>query len=258
MVKKPTITVITVCYNSEDFIDCCLRSVLLQDYPPDEYIIVDGGSNDSTLNIIDEHRQAYFKVISEPDKGLYDAMNKGIRASKGDFILFLNSDDYLADCKTIQKIKQVLDKGSLFYGAIQYVDRFDVTKQLQLWAPSQGAFEKFNDGWHPAHPAFICKRSILLDLGGFDLKYKIAADFDLMLRAFQHHGNRSVKLDFVITKMRVGGLSNAGFINILKGNNEVRHALRACGFKVSYFYTVKRLIGKFFKRNLRFLGGGKR
>jgi glycosyltransferase involved in cell wall biosynthesis len=204
----PKMSIITACFNSEKFIEDTIKSVINQTYQNIEYIFVDGGSTDRTLEIIEKYRNRVSKIISEPDKGVYDAFNKGIEAATGDVIYFLNSDDYLHDSKVIEEIAKLFYQHktiNAIYGNIKVIDEkidcfYIVGQQLQL--------EDFYDGKMPHHQCFFIKKNFLCSLGKFDLKYKITGDFDLVLRYFKNDSNNSMYVNRNIAVFRTGGLSS--------------------------------------------------
>ena len=221
----PKISLITVCYNSEKTIEDTLKSVSVQTYPSIEYIIVDGRSTDSTNELISRYPGLVSKHISESDNGIYDAMNKGIRQATGDVIGFLNSDDILLEPDSITKMMRPFSEESLdiVYGDLYYVDPHDVSKIERDWSSGQFAKYKLNLGWMPAHPAFYARKILFDTLGEFDLKYKIAADYDLMVRFLKGSSeSRICYLSEKVIAMRSGGQSNKD------GIRTIYHSAKEC------------------------------
>ena len=205
------ISIITVSYNSEEHIASCIKTVLNQTYPNIEYIIIDGASKDNTVAIIKSFNDARIHLLSEPDKGIYDAMNKGIALATGDIIGILNSDDEYATNNVLELVADTFIKNNTdsVYGDLVYVKPDDTNRILRYW--SAGAYKKgsFKYGWMPPHPSFFIKKSIYNSLGLFNLNLKSASDYELMLR-FIHINNISIRyIAQVLVKMRAGGNSNA-------------------------------------------------
>lgn len=209
------ISVITATYNSEKTLRDTIESVLNQDYPDIEYIIIDGASKDNTTDIIREYEYRFngrLKWISEPDKGIYDAMNKGIYMATGDVIGILNSDDFYTSNIIVKYIANKLQSSDIdaVYGDIHYVNDDDLKKCVRYY--SSKAFKRWQMrlGLMPAHPSFYCRKKLYEKYGGFDLSYKVAADFECLLRLIFVHKIRIqyIPMDFVT--MRTGGASTSG------------------------------------------------
>lgn len=239
------ISLITVSFNSEATIRETLESVKLQENNGCEleYIIVDGGSTDSTLKIVNEYSEIINVLISEPDKGIYNAMNKGIQISTGDILGFLNSDDTYAYNNVLSDITNLFLSNKnldLIYGDVDYVDPHGTVKRE--WRC--GKQKSFMKGWHPAHPTFYIRKSLLTKHGGFDEDFKIASDFDLMLRYMEVLHCKGYYLNKVLVKMKLGGESNRSFKNIIKGNKEILLSFKKYKLKPRPFYTLFRWISK--------------
>jgi len=247
------ITIITVVLNAAGTIEDTLRSVASQQYSEIEHIVVDGGSTDGTLKIIERHRDRIATLIAEPDRGIYDAMNKGIDAATGEIVGMLNADDVYIDEHVLEKIARAFSDPAIgaCYADLVYVDRADPGKIIRYWESrpySDGLFEK---GWMPAHPTFFVRRALYRRYGGFDLRYRFQADFELTLRLLAVHKVRSVYLPEVIVKMRMGGVSNRNVWNVIKGNLEAYHACRQHGFNVTPLFIVRKILSRlpqFFRR----------
>ncbi|WP_172280008.1 glycosyltransferase family 2 protein [Chryseobacterium sp. LAM-KRS1] len=244
------ISIITVCWNSEKYLRTAIESVLQQTYKNIEYIIVDGGSTDNTLEIIKSYEPLFegkMRWISEKDNGIYDAMNKGIEMSTGDVIGLLNSDDFYISESSFKEILDCFDKEKVdsVFADLYYVKENNTDKIVRKW--KTGTRKAFSKGWHPAHPCFFVKKEIYKSFGAFDLRYRIAADFEIMLRFLEKHQISSFYLENFILKMRLGGESNKSLSNIKKGKQEILNAFRKHDIKVPFYYPYKRWISKTFQ-----------
>lgn len=243
------ISIITVSFNSEATIETTFKSVANQKYKDIEYILVDGGSTDNTLNIAKKYNDVITKLISEPDKGLYDAMNKGIQMATGDVIGLINSDDLFCDPKALEKVIDVFTKNKNLdsvYADLFYVSQHDTNKIVRRWVT--GKQRPFKYGWHPAHPTFYIKKSVYDQYGLFDLSYKLAADFEIMLRFLDKYKISTVYLAAPLVKMRLGGETNKSFKNIYNQNLECLRAFKKNGLKVfKTLYPFFRIVPKFFQ-----------
>ncbi|PMG36170.1 glycosyl transferase [Vibrio breoganii] len=222
------VSVITATYNSSKTILDTLKSLNEQTYPDIEYIIIDGGSSDNTVSVIKEHCPQVASIVSEPDQGIYDALNKGINTATGDIVGFLHSDDLLAYPDAIKELVETLqrEKTQAVYADLEYVSKDDTEKVIRKW--TSGAFEKqkLRNGWMPPHPTFFMKRDLYTQYGMFDLSLKIAADYDSLLRYLWTNNVTASYLPKVVTKMRVGGASNRSLANIIAKTKEDIQALK--------------------------------
>lgn len=220
------ISVITVVHNAQNTIERCITSVLRQQSVHIQYIIIDGGSTDNTLKIIDKYRDRLDVLVSEPDKGIYDAMNKGIALASGDVIGTLNADDYYPDEHILNEVKQAFcsENACIVYGDLDYIDQRN--KIIRKWRSGKYKSGMFNSGWMPPHPAFFCKRVLFEQLGAYDLDYGSAADYELMLRFIHHHKTNAVYLNKVMVKMAMGGVSNRSIGNRFKAMRNDLKAMR--------------------------------
>lgn len=232
--NAPVMSLITVCWNSSATIEDTLRSVAAQTYPSIEHIIVDGGSSDGTMSIVGRFPHVA-KAVSERDRGIYDAMNKGIRMSTGEIIGTINADDFYAAADVLARVAAVFEDPTIdvCYGDLCYVGARDATRIIRYWRSSKFEPGLYQYGWCPPHPTFFVRRSVYDRLGKYDLSYKIAADVDLTMRYLVKHGVRSRYLPHVLVKMRVGGTTNKSLRNIVKQNLEIWRALKAYGLKPS-------------------------
>lgn len=218
------ISIITVCYNAEHTISDTIQSVLSQDYKDVEYIIVDGKSTDRTLEIIQSIKNG-IKLISEKDRGIYDAMNKGINIASGDVIGILNADDVYKNSKVLTDVMDAFKANvSIVYGDIEYVKYNDISKVVRKWKAGVFRSGKFKWGWMPPHPGFFIKKSCYESFGLFNLNLSTSADYELMLRMLEVHHLSCNYISKTITSMRVGGASNSSLKNRLIANRNDKKA----------------------------------
>lgn len=238
------ISIITATYNSEKTVAQTLESVLKQNYKDYEHIIIDGVSKDNTMEIVKSYEEKYegrLKYISEKDKGLYDAMNKGIKMATGDVIGILNSDDIYANenvlSHIVEKIKSTNCDGT--YGNLIYMDEETMSKPLRIWKSPKG---KIENGWHPAHPTLYLKKEVYDKIGLFDLNFKIAADYDFMIRVLS---DKSIKLQYIdenIVYMRSGGTSTEGIKGYIKSLKDSHNVIVKNKIKHPLIVDTKRII----------------
>ena len=246
------ISIITVCYNSEVTIENTLRSVATQTYPYIEHIIIDAQSSDGTMDIVNHYRARLTHVVSEPDRGMYDAMNKGLNLATGDVIGFLNSDDVFADNTVLEQVAEAFSKKGVdaCYADLVYVDKENMTKVTRYWKSrpyEDGLFEK---GWMPAHPTFYARRWVYEKYGKYDLAYRRQSDFELTLRFLAVHKINTIYIPKVLVRMRSGGASR-GVWHILEGNIESYRACRKHSLNVTPLFIAKKIISRvpqFFRR----------
>lgn len=242
------ISIITATYNSGATLRDTLESVNKQTYANIENIIVDGGSKDNTLELVEKYGKRVSKVISEPDKGIYDAMNKGIKAATGDIIGILNSDDFFAADNVIEKIAGVFEENKVLDGVytnLYYVKQDNPDVIVRHWKSQQFKNNSFFNGWHPPHPTLYLNREVYEKYGVFNLDFSLAADFELMLRFFEKYKINTQYLDFTTIRMRLGGATSKNFSNIKKQNIECIRAFKSNGFKAPILYPIYRLFPKF-------------
>lgn len=237
MNNTPKISIITCSYNSDKTIKDTLKCVANQPYSNVEHIIVDGNSKDTTLNIVNEF-SSVAKIISEPDKGIYDAMNKGIRHSTGDIIGILNSDDFYAHSQVLENVVKKLEQtmAATLYADLEYVNKDDTNKVIRVWKSGKYYDERFLYGWMPPHPTFFVRREVYEKYGLFNLELSSAADYELMLRFLFKHKVSTCYLPETIVRMRAGGKSNGSINNRILANNEDRLAWKINNLK-PYFFT---------------------
>ncbi len=222
------VSIITSTFNSKSTLQDTLNSIQNQNYQNIETIIIDGGSKDGTLDIIKKNK-VISKFISEPDKGIYDGLNKGIEIATGDVIGYVHSDDVLASETIISEIVAAFINSNIdgVYGDLEYVDKENTNRVIRYWKSKQFHPNLLKQGWMPAHPTLFLKREVYTKYGNFDLSYKIAADYDFMLRVLKDDNLKFSYLPEVITKMRVGGASNRSLKNILQKTKEDYRAVKS-------------------------------
>ena len=238
------ISIITTSYNSQETIFETLKSVNSQSYNNIEHIIVDGESSDRTLEIVDRFDHVA-QIISERDSGVYEAMTKGIRASSGDIIGFLNSDDYFFSNDIMKEYADGFRSLSnkIIFGDLQFVSR-DNKRRIRSWVSSEFSNQKINFGWIPPHPTFYARKELFDNYGGFDESLRFAADYDLMIRFLKVFPENNLYLKGYKVNMRYGGETTKNLLNIYLGNKEIISSLRKNGFKVSPFFLIKKFIYK--------------
>ena len=224
------ISIITATYNSAKTLELCMNSVLNQTYNKIEYIIVDGNSTDETLDLIKSKAETHHNIVwsSERDKGIYDALNKGIAKATGDVIGFVHSDDFLADKFIIEKIANAFKSEEVdgVYGDLHYVNFEKVDSIVRNWKSQPYHRALLNRGWMPAHPTLFLRKELYNTHGCFNLDYRIAADYDFILRIFQGAQYKFHYLPETIMKMRVGGASNRSLKNLILKTKEDYRAAR--------------------------------
>lgn len=233
------ISIITVTYNSAATLENTIQSVLLQDHPDVEYIVVDGLSTDDTLSVIRKYRHKLDQFVSEKDNGLYYAINKGIAMATGDIIGILHADDFYLGDHALSNIDACFAKtgADAVYANLYYVDKDNTDKIVRKWNSGNYKPGDFLWGWMPPHPAFFVKREVYEKYGTFNTALRSAADYELMLRFIHKHKIKLAYLPEYIVKMRTGGQSNANVKNRVKANLEDRKAWELNGLK-PYFFTL--------------------
>ena len=244
-----TLSIVTVCYNAASTIADAVQSVLDQALPEGwklEYIVVDGASTDGTLEALSAMDAKALQIISEPDRGLYDAMNKGIEASSGDVIGILNADDMHAHPHVLAHVIRAFEQSGAdgVYGDLNYVDAEDPSKVVRRWTAGRYQPGAFRKGWMPPHPTLFLKRSCYERMGLFNLSLRSAADYELMLRMIHRHHISLEYLPETLVHMRVGGTSNASLQNRLRAHREDWEAWRLNGFTPSPFTMLAKPLRK--------------
>lgn len=247
------ISIITVTFNNALVLADCIESVINQTHTPIEHIIVDGGSNDGTINILNKYKNNLSKIISEPDNGIYHAMNKGIKYASGDVVGFLNSDDFYFNNDVLLKVFKIFKSNPSIdacYSDLVYVDKLTAYKTIRYFKSNKFIPGSFSNGWCPPHPTFFVRKSLFKKYGDFDLNLKIASDVDLMMRFLEIHKVKSLYVPEIWVKMRMGGTTNKNLNNILRQNLEVICSLKKNGLDVNY---INFFVKKIFSRAKQFL-----
>ncbi len=244
------ISIITITYNSSATIFDTLSSVAAQTYPDIEHIIVDGKSKDNTMDIVKQFPHVS-KAISEPDKGIYDAMNKGINLATGDVIGILNSDDFFSATNVIEKIvrefqaEETLDS---VFGDIEFVNPNNLEKVVRYYSSASWNPNKFKYGFMPAHPSFYVRKKFYKEYGLYKTDYKIAADYELLIRFLFKNKLTYKYLNFQFVTMRTGGVSNENFFRSrLTLNKEIIRACKQYGIKTNLAMLSLKYFQKLFE-----------
>lgn len=240
------ISVITVVLNNCAFIKDAIESVLNQEAANIEYIIIDGGSKDGSIDIINSYKDQVSVIVSEPDRGIYDAMNKGLALASGDIVGFLNADDFYADSTVLKKVEQAFGQHQCdaLYADLDYVSRSDKGNVIRKWRSGTFYKKRFKQGWMPPHPTFFVKRECYQRFGGFKDGLGTAADYELMLRFLFVHSLKVFYLPEVIIKMRVGGQSNRSFKSRLLANVQDRKAWAVNNIKPRWYTLLLKPLSK--------------
>jgi glycosyltransferase len=226
------VSVITACYNSAATILDTLRSVASQRDVQCEHIVVDGASKDATPVLVRQHGSHVALLVSEPDAGIYDAMNKGLALASGEWVGFLNADDVFADERSLARIALAAASGAgphrvdAVYGDLVYVSAADPEQVVRRWRSGAYAPDRLRFGWMPPHPTFYVRTAKLRRLGGFDTRFRIAADYDCMLRYLRCPAARVIYVEEVLVRMRTGGASNGSLRAVLRKSAEDLQAIR--------------------------------
>ncbi len=222
------ISIITATWNCAGMVGDCLASVASQSHADREHIVIDGASTDGTLALLETHRPELAVLVSEPDRGLYDALNKGIARASGDVVGLLHGDDVYADNEVLARIAEAFADPAVqaVYGDLVYVSRTHTDRVVRYWHSGEYRPERMRWGWMPPHPTLYLRRVLYESYGGFDLRYRIAGDYDLMLRMLSRMPGRVVYLPQVLVRMRVGGTSNRSLSGVLRKSWEDYRVLR--------------------------------
>ncbi len=248
------ISIITATYNSAETLRDTMESLLKQTYDNYEYIVVDGNSKDETMDLVREYEPRFegrMRWISESDKGLYDAMNKGLKMAQGDVVGLLNSDDFYTSNDVLEQIVRTLsdEKADAVYGDVHYVNANNLQRCVRYYSSKDFRRSWMRLGFMPAHPSFYCRRDLYLKHGLFDTSYKVAADFEQLLRLIYVNNIRTCYLQKDFVTMRTGGVSNAGWRSHLNIMRDHRRALRTNGVRscypllaLRYFYKIYEIV----------------
>jgi glycosyltransferase len=240
------VSLITVTYNSRATIADTIRSVTSQTYSDIEHVIIDGSSTDDTLDIVRNTPNRISKIISEPDKGIYDALNKGIINSSGDIIGILHSDDLLASDIIIEEICKefIQTSADIVYGDLIYINYVNKDKIVRYWRSRPFDRSLIIKGWMPAHPTMFIRREVYMKYGQYDLQYKISSDYDLILRLMQIRDLKFEYLPSIITKMRMGGVSNRNLRNLFLKSHEDYRIMKKNGFSNPLAILLRKNVSK--------------
>jgi len=233
------VSIITIVFNNKQEIEQTIKSVINQDYSDIEYIIVDGGSTDGTLDIITRYRPSLKKFISEPDRGIYDAINKGIDMASGEVVGLAHAGDMLFDDHVISDVvKSFIDTGAdIVYGNTILVDPVKTEKVLRVCEGGEFVANRFLSGWMPSHSSVFIKRAVFHKFGNYRLDLSIAADYELLLRFMYKHFVKSSNYPGLVTRFRVGGISNKNIFSFIKSNIQCYRSWKLNDLKVP-FYTI--------------------
>lgn len=242
----PKVSIITVVLNNADTIGEAMDSVLGQDYPNLEYVVVDGQSTDGTLDIITSYGERVHQLVSGKDGGLYFAMNKGLSLANGEIIGILNADDVYKHAGVVSAmVKQMLTTGAdTGYGDLQYVKRDNLKHVTRHWRSGSFRRSAFLYGWMPPHPSFFVKKTVYEKYGLFNTEFRTAADYELMLRFLFKYNVSTCYVPEVLVLMRQGGESNKALSNRMKANHEDRKAWAINGLRMPFFTTLLKPIRK--------------
>jgi len=240
------VSIITATFNSEKYLEGCIRSVMEQEYKDIEHIIVDGKSTDGTAEIIKNHQDNIAQSISETDRGMYDAINKGMRMATGDIIGILNSDDILASPDVIGGIVKAFEeqKVDIIYGDLEYVEANDTSRIYRVWKGKPYKRSRFRIGWMPAHPTFYIKKELVATYGGYENHYYSAADYEFMARYLYKHRLSAYYLPKLIVKMRRGGQSNSNLKKRLRANRRDYLAMKKNNIPFPFFVSILKPLSK--------------
>lgn len=241
------ISVVTAVLNGAATVADCLRSVAAQTLPGTEHVVVDGGSTDGTVEIVRGFRERRGPFVSERDRGIFDALNKGIRLATGDVVGVLGADDAYEAPDVLAEVARTLDRtgADSCYGDLVYVRRDDPSRVVRYWRAGDFRPGLFRRGWMPPHPTFFARRRLFEALGGFRTDLRIAADYELMLRFLERHRVSTVHVPRVLVRMRLGGTSNAGLRRLVRKSREDARALSLHGYRGAWGTVALKNVVKF-------------
>ena len=246
------ISVITAVYNRVGTVREAIESVQAQRFDGLEHVLIDGASTDGSLEVMRELADARTVLVSEPDEGIYDALSKGFDRATGDAVGLMHSDDLFADDEVLASVAAAFEDPAVdaVYGDLQYVAQDDPTRVIRHWHAGEFSPPRLRRGWMPPHPTLYLRRSVLDRLGSFDTSYRIAADYDAILRYFGSPGFTAAYVPRVLVRMRVGGESNQSLRKILRKSREDYRALRASGVGGLGTLALKNLskVGQFVRK----------
>jgi len=244
-----SVSIITVSYNSVETINDTINSVLSQTYKNIEYIIIDGSSVDGTIELVQSFGKRISKFISQPDDGIYEAINKGVKIASGDIIGILNSDDFFCDNLVIEKIVNSFLKTDIdaVIGDVQFVDPEKTSKIVRYYSSRHFNPRKFKYGFMPAHPSFYVKKELFERFGFYKTDYKIAADYELLIRFLYINKIRYKYIEMPFVSMRTGGVSNKSFYSNIILNKEIVRACKENGINTNYILVYSKYFSKMFE-----------
>ncbi len=240
------VTLITVCRNVASVITETLDSILEQEHKDLEVIVIDGASTDGTMEILEGYRSRLAALVSEPDKGIYDAMNKGLQRATGDVIGFVNAGDLLMTPSVIHQVVETFKRtnAEAVYGDIIMVDEADISQVKRLWKSGTYHRSNFNRGWMPPHVATFIRKGVYDRFGLFNIDLRIAADYEILFRFLYKHDIPTIHLPEVLVRFRLGGMSNGSVKHVLRANTEVRRSWKLNGFQAPPLLVTRKLWSK--------------
>jgi glycosyltransferase involved in cell wall biosynthesis len=240
------VTIITATYNAAAYLSDCIESVMRQDYADIEHIIIDGKSTDGTVKIIRQYEDKISSWISETDRGMYDAINKGMQMATGDVVGILNSDDMFESDDVISSIVACFKQHEVdaVYADLEFVDREDTNRVIRIWKGKPYKRNRFKFGWMPAHPTFYIKRSLVATYGGYENHYYSAADYEFMARYLYQFKISAHYLPKLVVKMRMGGQSNRNIAQRLRANRRDYLAMKRNKIPLPFLVSILKPLGK--------------
>lgn len=240
------ISVITVCYNSAKTLERTLRSVAGQEYPDVEHIVIDGGSSDGSAKTLAAYRNGLAHLVIEPDQGIYDAMNKGLAFARGEIICFLNADDHYASPQVLSQVARKMQAHKLdaLMGDVGFFHEGSPHRIVRRYRSDRFTADRLRSGWMPAHPALFLSKKVVQRVGRFRTDYRIAGDFEFIIRAFYGHALRYVHIPEVMVLMQTGGVSTGGWHSKMLLNRELLRACRENGLRTSMLRILSRYPAK--------------
>jgi len=239
------ISIVTVCYNAVKTIEQTIQSVLTQSYPHVEYIVVDGGSRDGTVAILEKYKDR-LRYISEKDEGIYDAMNKGVRMAQGEVVGIIGADDFYPDSEVLTRVAEAFSRNPTdsAYGDVKFVDPEDTTRVVRFWKDKTYNRENWLKGWMPPHIAFYLKKSAYEKYGLYKTGFTCAGDYELMLRMLYKNNLSSQHIPATLMTMRVGGTSSASLRHRYIANREDRKAWKINDLQPRWYTLWMKPLGK--------------
>ena len=240
------VSIITATLNNQETVEECFRSVYSQSYKNIEHIVIDGGSTDGTMDVAGRYGSRISRLVSEPDNGIYYALNKGIGLATGDIIGFIHADDIYAGPGVVESVVSRINGNNAdsCYGDLEYVSRNNTETVIRSWKACPYREGLLKKGWMPPHPTFFVRRGVYEKFGNFNTDLKIAADYELVLRFLGKNGISAHYIPEVLVKMRVGGKSNRNLINIAVKSYEDYRALKLNGMDHAAFTVFLKNVSK--------------